>query len=327
MILLHGAHGLSIHNVAVHPRQSVGLARANRRDKSAEHAAVEQEPNCPSRGGWNLPERDVFLILVRTRQHVAERRPVRLVVFEGGTSLVVVPASNSQCATRAFRNLHWPPTFADEESVPTGAFVPVALELPNVLSLLEQGLHHTVADILVHARHEARKSVHQRGRFKRDLFECREHRCLRRCDHARSQVTKESPPQQVVHLPAAEDDKGLKILLLFLWQSLDRRVVAGEDPKQHSLLVGDRQVCGLQQPLVQRSSPGRPPVLLVQRRQQPWLAAEGHEQPADGLLLRQPSRQSGAVLGKLLQLLCGCRGHHLEDGHLGHLVLIRAIGS
>mmetsp|Transcript_35656 Transcript_35656/g.113293 ORF Transcript_35656/g.113293 Transcript_35656/m.113293 type:complete len:245 (-) Transcript_35656:762-1496(-) len=206
----------------------------------------------------------------------------------------------------------------------------MALELPDVLTTFQQRLHDPVSDILVHARHEGGRAVHELVGLQHDLPQGRQQGARGRGDQDAREVAQHTPLEDVVHLRAgpvaACDDKGHQHLLVRHRRRLHGRLVAREDPQQHALLVGHGQVLGRREPLVELVAPGRPPVHVLQGSKQPWLLAQRHHQAADVPLLLV-GRLLRAVLREPVQLLRGSGRHHLEDGDLRLPVLWRPVLS
>ena len=113
---------------------------------------MKQQSNRSSRARRNLPERNVLFILVNRRKHVACWGAVRVIILKGRLGFVVVCATDWVFTFGALGNLHRLATFADEEARTTNCtLVPMGLELPDILSSLQQCFHDSVPDIFVHA--------------------------------------------------------------------------------------------------------------------------------------------------------------------------------
>mmetsp|Transcript_2160 Transcript_2160/g.6446 ORF Transcript_2160/g.6446 Transcript_2160/m.6446 type:complete len:385 (-) Transcript_2160:1527-2681(-) len=315
-LLVHGAHRLSVDQVVEDPGHRV--VRPSR--EAAEHGAVQQQAHSARRPARELAEGDVFLVLFGAREHVALRGPVFLVILSRGGRLVVVLPTNGQRTSGASRDLHGPPALANEERVAARALVPMGLELPDVLSSLQQGLQDAIADVLVHSWEIRVVAVHQVGRVEHDLAQGSQHRGGRRTEEHGGQVAQEPPPEEVVHPPSARDHERHQVRPVLLGDLEDRRGVAGEDAEQHALLVGDRQGGGGFEPLVELPAPRGLPAFLLQRGEQARLLGQHEHQAGDVA----PLLLGGAALalgGELVQLVRGRGVHHVEHRGLRLLVL------
>mmetsp|Transcript_28467 Transcript_28467/g.60369 ORF Transcript_28467/g.60369 Transcript_28467/m.60369 type:complete len:379 (+) Transcript_28467:1151-2287(+) len=132
-ILRHCTHGVWIHEMVKDARHRAVCVRS----QGAEHGAVEKQPHQARTTARHLSERDVLLVLICGRQHVAVRRPVCLIILCRVLGLVMILSADGSAAPRAISHLHGPSALADKEGVAAAALVPVALELPDVLATLQ----------------------------------------------------------------------------------------------------------------------------------------------------------------------------------------------
>merc|ERR1712194_927692 len=111
--MVHGAHGFTVHHMVKGSWHGVVCLRNN----SAEHGTMQQESHKASRTTGQLAERNVFLVLLSDRQHVALRRSVSVIIlFRGSCHLVILTAYwQLTCRTRGC--FHRATTLANEESV------------------------------------------------------------------------------------------------------------------------------------------------------------------------------------------------------------------